>query len=368
MFKLIVLVVFAVISGGACSEKIVKSGSQNRVQVSTNEQTQRFGNSSVEWKNTPRIDIVDSISKDRIWAVTAETAKLILTEDGGESWREVKDENIKFGFKLISFINDTHGWAIADANQLFSTTNSGLSWNKQSGENLFANPSKIEFTDAANGWVLDENHLFHSEDGGVSWKKISLTSDKYLKISFSDFFFLNSRQGWTCGISDKAGLVHKTTDSGRSWNTIKITLQTSNPCEIFFVDSEKGWVNFGHFGKQELFSTSDGGRSWTKLSGLPKGFEIKSIFWFNSKDGLAAGYFHNAEIDAPRFGKGSILKTFNGGESWVEVEIDKDVPFFDRIHFSDSQNGWLTSRDSIYVTANSGDTWKKSFNLPPLKE
>jgi photosystem II stability/assembly factor-like uncharacterized protein len=214
------------------------------------------------------------------------------------------------------------------------------------------------------GWILDAFNLYFTKDGGNTWEKSLSYKDKYLLAQPGMFFLLNDQTILVCDAGDNSGRIYKTNNSGQSWHTEKVIRNSSSPCGIFFINEKEGWYSSG----QQVFHSGDVGQRWERLTSLPNRFEVCSMFWLSSNQGWLAGFFQNSENNSPMFGKGAILKTLDGGKTWTEIPVDDKNPFFTQIYFSDSQIGWLVSRDSIYVTSNGGADWRLSFSLPSMSE
>lgn len=314
-------------------------------------------NSGFDWANTSRFKCISSV-KQRMWITTAEEQKLLFTENGGLIWNTIRSDNTK----CITFVDDNTGWLIDSSDKLWITKDGGRNWSNIKTDIVLSAISKMEFNDLSNGWIMDAFNLYYTQDGGNYWKTILSYKDKYLKGQPGDFFFISKILGWVCNEGDISGEILKTSDGGIVWSSTRIVDNAKSSCEIFFISSQEGWYSFG---PNQMFFTSDGGKTWSKILTIPDKFEARSIFWFNKNEGWIAGYFHNVNSNAPKLGKGAVLRTIDGGQNWTEIEIERDIPFFDKVYFSDSQNGWLVSRDSIYITSDGGLSWNKSFSLSP---
>jgi photosystem II stability/assembly factor-like uncharacterized protein len=125
--------------------------------------------------------------------------KLKRTTDGGNTWityqlpvRWIHD---------IHFLDDKNGWftdnwllssTIHDSSSVYITTNGGETWTHQSSlHGLIL--ENIQFVDTKNGWVSDVTKIFHTNNGGESWKLQYQNEDMgFIK----DIFFLNKSNGW----------------------------------------------------------------------------------------------------------------------------------------------------------------------------
>lgn len=280
-----------------------------------------------------------------------------MTEDGGATWKTVSEK----GTSGINFADENHGWMNNEESQILATADGGKTWFKTLPDGKSLSTSEFKFTDSQNGWYMDSTELFHSNDGGRSWTP-SLIYDENLRGQVDGWFFLDSRTGWVCDAGHEGGNLYRTADAGETWSIKKVGENDSAPCRLFFVSPTEGFYSL----QKQFFQTKDGGENWNAVSSVPANFEIRSMFWFDAANGWLAGYFETKPRQ-PQTGKGAILRTADGGKTWTETTLGEDVPFFTEILFTDSQNGWLVSRDSIYKTSDGGGKWKLSYSLPALK-
>jgi len=198
-----------------------------------------------------------------------------------------------------------------------------------------------------------------------NWKvvKRSAETDKNLRA----IYFVDSMTGWAAG---DAGVVYRTTDSGRNWRPL-LSGAAANINFIYFIDWNHGWMlgeSSGRTadeseGENVLILTTNGGRSWTRKP-LPN---VTSLYFTDSKNGWAVG--KNA----------TLLKTTDGGLEWNKVEsIEKLIGLpiessnynfgFRDIHFTDAEHGWLIGNfygrarsniGGIFTTSDGGATWKR---------
>jgi photosystem II stability/assembly factor-like uncharacterized protein len=153
-------------------------------------------------------------------------------------------------------------------------------------------------------------------------------------VSFrhDDVYFIGEDTGWVCNVD---GNIYRTTDAGATWVTQLSQPNTSFRC-LGFVNSRKGWS--GNLGPGRwsptidtvpLYETNDGGTTWNpaqNISGtLPKG--ICGINVIDDSVIYAVG-----RVGGPAY----LLKTVNGGSSWVSIDMNSlafqliDCKFFNK--------------------------------------
>jgi photosystem II stability/assembly factor-like uncharacterized protein len=178
------------------------------------------------------------------------------------------------------------------------------------------------------------------------WKKLQSP----VNITLRYLFFVDSLTGWAAG---EAGTIIRTTDGGDSWVVQNSTVQTFI-MDIFFVDENLGWAltlkdEFPF--TSVILKTTNGGDEWRADSFPDSSKLIRTIFFFDSLNGFAGGSY--------------IARTSDGGNSWVEADIDSNIvsgfPIY-RFNFYNQQFGYacggrIDVAGVTWRTTNSGLNW-----------
>ncbi len=120
-----------------------------------------------------------------------------------------------------------------------------------------------------------------------------------------------------------------------------VTVSENDPNlrSIFFIDSIIGYTA-GYSG--DIFKTIDGGNTWIELNSntdLP----LFDIFFFNQKEGFIVG-------------DGPILHTSDSGKTWQITTISEKLQ---AITFKDDSTGFIVGLNIILKTSNRGSTWEE---------
>jgi photosystem II stability/assembly factor-like uncharacterized protein len=120
-----------------------------------------------------------------------------------------------------------------------------------------------------------------------------------------------------CGGKSDAGIILKSTDSGKTWNTLSTF--THPVYSVYFINSQKG---FAGCDSSIIFKTEDGGQSWQRFidyNGVPMLHQVplRGIYFSDDQTGFVCG--------GKGFGKGIIYKTSDGGNTWKHTKTDHEL-------------------------------------------
>jgi len=229
--------------------------------------------------------------------------------DGGINWMFQDDYWMP---RSVFFVNENVGWLAEGTNEVYPYYN-GLAKKSIDGGNTWS--TKLTGTDPSSfldvyfinenlGWVVGfYGEIFKTTDGGGTWLDNSVGNETWRKITF-----LNNNFGWVLG-------VHKflfSTNQGNSWTTrdfpSNIGLRSA-----YFINENIGWSVTGNIGIGEIWVTTDGGINWSNQ--------------FNSSQYLNSVYFVDQNTGWVVGGNGTILKTTNGGVTFVDDGIETPKEF-----------------------------------------
>ncbi|HLD79366.1 MAG TPA: YCF48-related protein [Candidatus Nanoarchaeia archaeon] len=242
-----------------------------------------------------------AIDNDKAWAVGRDKssgtykAGIFYTADGGTTWepKPAPSLNSKTDYVVyrLFFLDVNRAWATTVAGGVLLTTDGGATW---SSKNVDANCCKnIFFTDAANGWAntgLDlsgSEHLFRSNDGGMTWTKIYSTPTS--SFVTERIVFWGASKGLLVGSGPEPipGFIHgkvlHTTDGGSSFSSPVVWPATESYSgkdvrlyDADFTDQNNGWA-VGQPGI--ILHTADGGNTWTQQL-VPSGsLNLKDVYF-----------------------------------------------------------------------------------------
>jgi len=277
------------------------------------------------------------------WAVGGRLfvgALILKSTDGGSSWSDnLTIPGTVNWFNSVFFTDDNTGWVVGGGGVMMQTTNAGTTWDTVAiATDGYLH--QIQFINSNYGWVagtednLTRGIILRTTDGGSNWERIDIGSESL----FVTINFLNQNLGWGSGSG-----IQKTTDGGYNW----VTKKDTGGLSIFFADELNGWSVgssiSGPFGY--IHQTTDEGNTWSSISGsdIPA---LKSVNFFDKNIGWAVGNHSSS----------SIIKTTDGGNNWFHQESGT-INSLRSVCIIDSVTGWAAGSGSILKTTNGGVTF-----------
>jgi photosystem II stability/assembly factor-like uncharacterized protein len=276
-----------------------------------------------QWTNlnpVPNSSNLKSIFFDEsgIGWVVGEDGILLKSTNDGVSWQRI-DINNFYQFNKVFFINSNTGWIVGDEGIILKTTDGGKNWYRKHTEKLL-NYYSLHFIDINNGVIVGENGcILLTSDGGENWY---FNRDK----SNSDLFDVKYSDAKNICATGKDSIILHSEDGGNSWENSVINWNevpySGNLSSLCFVNESVGWTVIGY----HILKTTDKGKSWNRTSDLFwfDSIEFYSVEFIDENNGFIGGQRDNLKkngngniITGRNSGMGAILKTSDGGESWL---------------------------------------------------
>ena len=240
---------------------------------------------------------------------------VLVTADGGESWREVRrGRSPGDGLGDLDFVDESHGWAIGSAS-LMHTEDGGETWTPLiygSSENGYFSGNAIHFTNQKRGWLVSHGGtLMHTEDGGVTWTRALLPLAPNEHPTLWDVTFTDDAHGWVVG---ERGVIFHTEDHGVTWARqengvpivrplrrgerprhdvlpeLEVEPERLTVAAVRFVDSQHGQAvgYYSDVAESVVLGTRDGGNTW-QVERIQPGELLRSLAVLDGSHAWAAG-------------------------------------------------------------------------------
>ena len=213
--------------------------------------------------------------------------------------------------------------------------------------------------------------VLRTEDGGLSWKKITVTADR---LDFRDIDAVDEKTAYVLSIGNgEASRIYKTTDGGATW-----ALQFRNQDAKRFLDAMSFWdadhgivIGDSIAGRFDILLTANGGQTWTPVASdlLPPALENEGAFAASGTNIAVYGKKY-AWIGLGAGPRARVLHTSDGGGHWkvfeTPIKSGKASGIFS-IAFRDQRHGVIVGGDyekekeavdNLAITSDGGATWQ----------
>ncbi len=268
--------------------------------------------------------------------------------DGGMTW-DIQSNIIKNNYEIctsLSFLDQNYGMCCTDSGRVLKTTDGGNSWQILTAKiqdklsSIVVVDKNIALTISLGDGTLHGDGILRTLDGGITWNAVpmeSLLSLYSIRMLRPDFLT----------ITGYGGILLKSVDSGRTWQSIKTPFGNTNFSAIFFNGDEATATVIGDLGL--IIRTTDGGAGWVQQQLADSTYITSSLNVVDGKD---------PNILAIVGDYGVLLFTTDGGTTWKQsfvgsYEFIKGLSFFDKL------TATAVGRDGIILhTSDGGATWK----------
>jgi photosystem II stability/assembly factor-like uncharacterized protein len=262
----------------------------------------------------------------------------------------------------LFMVNTQTGYAVCGDGKIVKTTNGGNDWTLLL-ENTSIYCRSVEFINSQKGFVggfsyagVTTNILRKTIDGGATWTDLSsLLHPKATKgicgLAVADNNTIYGGGNW---FQDSAYIV-KSVDGGNTWSFIDMHSYASSIIDLNFTSKDTGFATGKSPLPQEsavILYTTDGGASWTKK------FEYNTFNSYCWKIQRLTKQIYYASIEDLTSVPPKILKSVDGGMSWILYQVSS-VPYnIEGIGFIDPMRGWTGGGpDQSFESKDGGKTW-----------
>lgn len=328
------------------------------------------------------------------WAIgTRDTTLyyLLRTQDGGRTWVNVSPPYAgDQGQRPVLAVRDVHrawvAYPVEDMRRaspvVWRTQDGGRTWQASpvilKEDEFRFEPGPLVVVDDAHLWLLvhleggmhqDYAALFASQDGGVTWTRVTdpwnEAAADLMSLYTTEMAFTVDGYGWATKANGVApgGILVVTDDGGVSWRAKTLTppdVQGALAAPSCDTASPHLWaqrvgtllLTCPYEAPQAFLVHVEGDQEVT----LPLPEVAQSMRFFNPREGLAFGPHPYAAINDSPYS--FIYRTRDGGLSWKRV---KEVRWWGRFFFLDLERGWALADNGreqvLTLTRDGGLTW-----------
>ena len=220
-----------------------------------------------------------------------------------------------------------------ESKYLYLSDNGGVSWRKVTLP--IGGAQGISFVDEMHGWIVTYGAVLKSEDGGETWSQIG----KPTKYPLSVVKFINLQVGYAAGGAERGCQIFRTSDGGKTWTKIYENFEGGTVFDLEALDQE---TVIGAINDAFLLRSEDSGTTWQKIEIGIRGASALavgpgSIVWLV---GRRASFCYS--IDKGRTWEPVVLPNSSMNTDWISIA------------FSSAQRGVAVGKKGVIVVSDDG--------------
>lgn len=238
----------------------------------------------------------------------------------------------------------------------------------------------MTWLDPDRGWVVNlAGEIWHTDDGAQTWTRQALQPQaRFRAVSCRDYpsTATGKEVCWAGTVipseaGNSSGMLWETRDGGDHWIDITHRISGTVPYGICGMVSigDKAWAVGAYYGEPTVLRTVNGGETWvgTPISGLAE--NLIDVYFKNELEGYATGGTNGLGS-----GTAVILRTLDGGVTWERVFVSSltdgaqaewgwkiSFPTEDVGYVSVEYNGLSSPTGKVLKTEDGGATWREVY-------
>ncbi|MFR9787833.1 WD40/YVTN/BNR-like repeat-containing protein [Streptomyces sp. MB22_4] len=264
-------------------------------------------------------------------ALTVPSAAAPGGRQEGVHWAAKDPGTPQVRFRGLAAVDRRTAWLAGTGGTVLLTRDGGASWRDVSPPGAAGLEFRdVEAFDARRAVVLavgegEASRVYRTEDGGATWAESFRNTDP--RAFYDCLAFFDRRHGLAMGDPvDGAFRILSTSDGGRSWRPLpakemppaldgEAGFAASGQC-LVTSGSEEVWLATGGGARARVLHSADRGLTWTATdTPVPPGDPARGVFALAFRDrahGLAVGGDYRAGRPSPR----AAAVTSDGGRTW----------------------------------------------------
>ncbi len=285
---------------------------------------------------------------------------IFRTTDAGQTWINVPHTNTQF--MDVEILNSTTCIIAGTPTALIKSEDLGQNWTVLVEEQLDERYGLLSFIDENMGyacgyWGSYSTHTMKTTDGGNTWIRIEAPETQITPTVMEGISFISEDVGFKAGWYN--GHLQKTVNGANDWAYVGVPTPYFD-MQLLDIHIEANQPNAyyasGWYGK--IYKSTDGGNNWIELnSGLPTDVSLYGIYFIDDNNGWVVGAY------------GTILKTSNGGtvglnepQNHPEISLYPN-PVHDVLHIENTGNQDVVQIELRGINGQLIETYSKATTL-----
>ncbi|HRG29528.1 MAG TPA: hypothetical protein PLJ00_16635 [Chitinophagales bacterium] len=308
-----------------------------------------------QWTEIYEIDHVSCLKDlvfvtDSIGFVVAKDL-ILKTETAGNSWEA--DTSFKGSFEFVDFASTDSGVICcnpSEGGEILFTNNLGSSWLT----NLNDEPEPLDRID-----FIQNGKMYGLLGSTTGFPHVILGTDNFDFYQHDSYFglgtpydiqFTTEDTGFVCGylMDEVYSSLYKSIDGGETWQT-----DEGKYGPVYEIEFPSSRIGYGIGIENHVWKSVDYGETWGLIDiEYPENSAFGFLEFVNDSVGFCVRVKTTFEPDYAV--ESTIVKTSDGGLSWIKTDFPVDHSNFSRIYCLNSDTCFVLTCDKIYKTTNGG--------------
>ena len=188
---------------------------------------------------------------------------VLLSDDDGKTYRQARDVPTRVLLTSVCFLDDKVGWAAGHWGVVIHTEDGGETWRLLRQDTSVDQPLfSVYFMDRNNGLVAGLwSLLLRTSDGGATWSPIKVAAPPGADKAGPNLYEIFTGKNGALYIAAELGVVYRSDDGGLNWSMIVTGNRGSLWAGLTLRDGSL--LVAGLNGK--MLRSSDNGKTWTPV-------------------------------------------------------------------------------------------------------
>jgi hypothetical protein len=285
---------------------------------------------------------LSSVDSNVVWGSTQIGSDFTRTTNGGTTWSSGLITNTTgLSSSMIFGLDSLKAYAVTYGNNqgIYMTSNGGTTWVHQASasfSNSASFPDIIHFFNANDGVTMgdpinNEFEIYTTTNGGSTWTPVPALNIPDPQSGEWGIIGYYSAVHDTLWFGTSVGRVYKSVNKGLNWTVSAATVMSGKLVKPTFRNGSHGLLLDGLWGNGLLCETFDGGETWTQINYTGSSFHGDVAYVPGTANTwVRSGY------DS---GNSGCSYSFDGGHTWTDFTGTNGTPYYP-MAWVNSHCGW----------------------------